>query len=251
MYTNPPSDPYAGQYPAPPPPPTEQTYPVRVPAQTHYHLQDYKTAVHAPVSLVDPYTAMPETFQSSNDYYDPQSIPFHPSDHKPTHIHTPQHYTPQYQEEEEEAVSPEYPMVNRPSYPKESSSSYGPRPVPHNEADFYRPRPYRQDQRQQCNCCCYNPTMTCCSCFCMLIAIAFCAAGIALVIASKVITDKCSAQCIDLITQVASGSESCSTLCGKVAHDAMFYGGIVVAGLAGLSIVWRGMMWVCAGYSRK
>ncbi|KAL0088461.1 hypothetical protein F4703DRAFT_1846266 [Phycomyces blakesleeanus] len=135
---------------------------------------------------------------------------------------------------------------------KETQLELGPKRAPKDEAESYRPRPYSDDRRSSsCNCCCYNPALTCCSCFCMLIAIAFCAGGIAMVVSAKVISDQCSTKCTDLAESIPGNSDPCPTLCGKVAHDALFYGGIVVAGLAGLSIIWRAVMWTCAGYSKR
>ncbi|CAO3615052.1 unnamed protein product [Cunninghamella echinulata] len=133
----------------------------------------------------------------------------------------------------------------------------GPMLAPEDEAKSYQRHddPYERDRRggSGCNCCCYNPAMTCCSCFCMLIAIAFLAAGIALIIASKVIRDKCNNQCGDAMEHAAAYTDAnpCDAVCNTVVHDGMFYGGIVVAGLAGISVVWRLFMWMCAAGSRR
>ncbi|KAI9300047.1 hypothetical protein BJ944DRAFT_273576 [Cunninghamella echinulata] len=133
----------------------------------------------------------------------------------------------------------------------------GPTLAPEDEAKSYQRHddPYERDRRggSGCNCCCYNPAMTCCSCFCMLIAIAFLAAGIALIIASKVIRDKCNNQCGNAMEHAAAYTDAnpCDAVCNTVVHDGMFYGGIVVAGLAGISVVWRLFMWMCAAGSRR
>lgn len=116
-----------------------------------------------------------------------------------------------------------------------------------NEAEGYRPRPYDDKSSKPC-CCCYNPAITCCSFFCLLISVAFCAAGIGLIIASKVVSDKCNNECANVIDQAQN---ACSTVCSKVLHDGMFYGGIVVAGLAAIAIIWKLIMWTCAGYSQR
>lgn len=121
-----------------------------------------------------------------------------------------------------------------------------PMPPPENEPESYRYRPQEEKPRNNC-CCCYNPAITCCSFFCLLISCAFLAAGIALMIASKVVSDKCNNQCGDMIEQAQS---ACGTVCSKVLHDGMFYGGIVVAGLAGIAIIWKLIMWTCAGFSK-
>ncbi|KAI8640235.1 hypothetical protein BD408DRAFT_420151 [Parasitella parasitica] len=120
--------------------------------------------------------------------------------------------------------------------------------APEKEADSYRYRPPQEQRRRGCNCCCYNPAITCCSFFCLLISCAFVAAGIAMIIASKVVSDKCSNQCSS-ITEAAQ--DACGTLCNTVLHNGLFYGGIVVAGLAGIAVVWKLIMWTCAGYSKR
>jgi hypothetical protein len=117
-----------------------------------------------------------------------------------------------------------------------------------NEAESYRPKPYEKERKGGCDCCCYNPAITCCSFFCLLISIAFCCAGIALIIASKVVSDKCNNECANVIDQAQS---ACGTICSKVLHDGMFYGGIVVAGLSAIAIIWKLIMWTCAGYSQR
>lgn len=128
-------------------------------------------------------------------------------------------------------------------------SAYVTKPTlaPENEAESYRPRPYQEPRRSNC-CCCYNPAITCCSFFCLLISISFFAAGVALMIASKVVTDKCNNECANVIDQAQN---ACGTLCSNVLHDGMLYGGAVVAGLAGIAIIWKLVMWTCAGYSKR
>ncbi|KAI8093279.1 uncharacterized protein BX664DRAFT_329365 [Halteromyces radiatus] len=132
----------------------------------------------------------------------------------------------------------------------------GPMMAPEDEAESYRPKQYRHDddRRGGCNCCCYNPAMTCCSCFCFLISLAFLAAGIALMIAAKVIGDKCNTQCGDAVDTAKSygvNAQPCDAICGKVVHDGMFYGGIAVAVLAGIAAIWKIFMWMCAAGSRR
>ncbi|CEG66059.1 hypothetical protein RMATCC62417_02709 [Rhizopus microsporus] len=139
------------------------------------------------------------------------------------------------QEKEEEKRAQYEPYLARPTL------------APENEAEAYRYRPYEQSKSRGCNCCCYNPAMTCCSCFWFLISVAFIVGGIALIIASKVVSDRCNSQCGQLIEQA---QEACGSICSKVVHDAMLYGGIVVAGLAGIAAIWRIVMWTCAGFSK-
>lgn len=132
----------------------------------------------------------------------------------------------------------------------------GPMVAPEDEAEAYRPKYYDRDDRRGsgCNCCCYNPAMTCCSCFCFLISLAFLAGGIALIIAAKVIGDKCNAQCGDVVDKAAAigvSAQPCDAICGKVVHDGMFYGGIAIAGLAAIAAIWKVFMWMCAAGSRR
>ncbi|KAG2214621.1 hypothetical protein INT46_008166 [Mucor plumbeus] len=120
--------------------------------------------------------------------------------------------------------------------------------APEDEAESYKYRPQQEKRGSGCNCCCYNPAITCCSFFCLLISVAFVAAGIAMIIASKVVSDKCSNQC----SSVADAAQNaCDTLCNTVLHDGLLYGGIVVAGLAGIAVIWKLIMWTCAGYSKR
>ncbi|KAI7906591.1 uncharacterized protein BX663DRAFT_497026 [Cokeromyces recurvatus] len=120
-----------------------------------------------------------------------------------------------------------------------------PAPPPENEVESYRYRPSAgytdSNHKRDCCCCCYNPAITCYSFFGLLLSCAFLAAGIALMIASKVITNKCNNSCTD--------TSVCGTVCNKVLHDGLFYGGIVVAGLAAIAVLWKLIMWTCAGYS--
>ncbi|KAK4511473.1 uncharacterized protein ATC70_012688 [Mucor velutinosus] len=120
--------------------------------------------------------------------------------------------------------------------------------APENEAETYKYRPTQEKDRGGCNCCCYNPAITCCSFFCLLVSCAFVAAGVAMMIASKVVRDKCNNQC----SSVAEAAQNaCGTLCNTVLHDGLLYGGAVVAGLAGIAVIWKLIMWTCAGYSKR
>lgn len=122
-------------------------------------------------------------------------------------------------------------------------------PAPEDEKPDYEASRHRQDRQNDRNCCCcYNPALTCCSCFCMLINLVFLAAGIALMVASKVVQDKCNNDCGG---DGSGGLDQCSVLCSTAMHDGLLYGGAVVTGLAGLAVIWRLFMWCCAGYSRK
>ncbi|KAI8385690.1 hypothetical protein BD560DRAFT_443717 [Blakeslea trispora] len=120
--------------------------------------------------------------------------------------------------------------------------------APVNEADGYRVQP-QQESRNSCCCCCYNPAITCCSFFMLLVSCAFLAAGAAMMIASKVVRDKCNNECSNV--SVDSIASTCSTICNKVLHDGLLYGGAVVAGLAAIAIIWKLIMWTCAGYSQR
>ncbi|KAI8328375.1 hypothetical protein BC941DRAFT_445107 [Chlamydoabsidia padenii] len=153
-------------------------------------------------------------------------------------------------------IQPEDPSAYQPAqhkHPYNPNNKSTPMLVPYHEAEAYRPK-YYDDRSSGCNCCCYNPAMTCCSCFCFLISLAFLAGGIALIIAAKVIGDKCNAQCGDVVDKASSygvSAQPCDAICGKVVHDGMFYGGIVVAGLAAIAAIWKIFMWMCAAGSRR
>ncbi|ORZ25347.1 hypothetical protein BCR42DRAFT_6183 [Absidia repens] len=139
---------------------------------------------------------------------------------------------------------------------KKQYAGGGPMMAPEDEAEAYRPKKYQREEHRGggCNCCCYNPAMTCCSCFCFLISLGFLAAGVALIIASKVITDKCNSQCGEAAEKAASygvDENPCDSICGKVVHDGLLYGGIGVTALAGIAVVWRLFMWMCAAGSRR
>ncbi|KAI7856738.1 hypothetical protein BDC45DRAFT_533199 [Circinella umbellata] len=128
----------------------------------------------------------------------------------------------------------------------------GPTLAPEDEAEAYKPKQYkRHEDGGGCNCCCYNPECTCYNCFCWLINLAFLIAGIGLIVASSVIQGKCEGKCDELPDQLPDDAvEGCTTICGKVVHDALFYSGIGIAALAGLAVVWRLVMCICAGSRR-
>jgi hypothetical protein len=241
-------DPYAGQYPTPPP---------LTSLDNNYHPIHYNNN---------------NNNNNNNQHYvnsSPSPIPTHYDNAEFTHYNNTNNdlYTTTYNTQQQEQEDPNslaaYLRREREEYLAHKShkvtpvepihhytpySAAKPTPPPMNEADSYKPRPVYNDKnnRDCCTvCCCYNPAMTCCSCFCMLFSLAFVAAGIALMVASKIMEEKCSYQCDGLIPQA-----QCGTICSTVLHDGMFYGGIVVAGLAALSVVWKIIRWTCAGCSR-
>ncbi|KAG2213486.1 hypothetical protein INT47_009160 [Mucor saturninus] len=303
-------DPFAGQYPPPPPlqsPVTEEpVFAAPVYSSPAYHTppahtppvhQSYAPAQQQP-TYTAPYTAPQQTYTPPaqeayvpppTSYYQAQNYYHHNVDEE-RHVglnefHNEQSslddYLRQEREEymkhepkkEETKTIPFYkeevmgneepektPMVQQPAAMsrkerkrlEKQKLEYQPYVVkptlaPENEADSYKLRPYAQEKKSPC-CCCYNPAITCCSFFCLLISVAFLAAGVAMMIASKVVTDKCNNQCADIIDQAQN---ACGTICSKVLHDGMLYGGIVVAALAGIAIVWKLIMWTCAGYSKR
>ncbi|KAI9489574.1 hypothetical protein BDB00DRAFT_842559 [Zychaea mexicana] len=145
------------------------------------------------------------------------------------------------------------PMVQQ-NYSKQNTSRprpAGPTLAPDDEADAYHPKTYqRHEDGGGCNCCCYNPECTCCGCYCMILSLAFLAAGIALIVAASVIQDKCDNQCGNIPDQLDSTVSACGTVCEKVVHDGLFYGGIGVTALAGIAVLWRLIMCMCAAGSR-
>ncbi|KAI9281227.1 hypothetical protein BC943DRAFT_135232 [Umbelopsis sp. AD052] len=101
------------------------------------------------------------------------------------------------------------------------------------------PQPYKPPRQQSSGCCCYCPALTCCSCFCMLISLAFVAAGIAMIVYAKVAVQSCPTCDSTHFTSVCNA-------CNTVLYDGLFYGGIAVASLAGIGVVWRLFMWICS-----
>lgn len=299
-HTDPHPDPYANQYPPPPPlateyrntnegytspapvsnayvAPIQQTYspsshqqgylsqgPQSSPALSLNDRQEIAAAGHR-----DRYED-PSSFQSvpmnepkahSGHSMDPQAMKM--DDYRQTERHE-QLYNDAHQQygggyyvdyhEEPDLTNSHTPMVHGNNYNKKYPT--GPMMAPENEADAYRPKVYQREEhrRSGCNCCCYNPAMTCCSCFCFLISLGFLAAGIALIIASKVITDKCNTQCGEAAEKAASygvDDNPCDSICGKVVHDGLLYGGIGVTALSGIAVIWRLFMWMCAAGSRR
>lgn len=307
MYNTSHPDPFAGQYPPPPPlqtPVTEEptfstpafstpvyhTPPVHTPP-AHQNYQPYSQDVYA----AQPYVTAPTqlTHQEAyvpppTNYYQPQNY-YNAAPDEERHVqgindyHNEQNSLDEYLRQEreeymkhevpkteeiknipyykEEIDEPEKtPMVQKPILSRKERKKLekqqleykpyvvAPTLAPENEADSYKPKPYKENEKSGCNCCCYNPAITCCSFFCLLISVAFLAAGVAMMIASKVVTDKCNNKCADIIDQAQN---ACGTICSKVLHDGMLYGGIVVAALAAIAIIWKIIMWTCAGYSKR
>lgn len=291
-------DPFAGQYPPPPPlqsPITEEPLfstpvyhhtPVHTPP-IHQNYQDIyapqpHVTVPTPITHQETYIPPSATYHQSHNYYNTnQDEERHVQGVNDYHNEQSSldNYLRQEREEymkhevskkdevknipyyKEEIDEPEkIPMVQKPAMGRKERKrlekqklEYVPYIVkptlaPENESDSYKPIHHRQEEKSGCNCCCYNPAITCCSFFCLLISIAFLAAGVAMMIASKVVTDKCNNQCADIIDQAQN---ACGTVCSKVLHDGMFYGGIVVAALSAIAIIWKIIMWTCAGYSKR
>lgn len=252
-------DPYAGQYPTPPPPPPEE-YPVQ------HTATDYAQPVYPPVGYVRPPVdyARPEPppIQSappgpSVNYARPAEAIRSPSVY--SNSDRDYYHEPTYLPEEEEEPKTDNKKArrffssstptNKPAAPllAPEPERRGPQPAPADEKPSYQQKTPYDDEERGRSCCCYNPALTCCSVFGMLVSLAFLAAGIALMIASKVVQDKCSG-CSD--TSFTSGD--CNAIeCSTTLHDGLLYGGAVVTGLAGIAVIWRLMMWCCTGYSSR
>jgi hypothetical protein len=84
-------------------------------------------------------------------------------------------------------------------------------------------------------CCCFGISF--CSCLWTIVLLVFLGAGIALIVASKIVQDKC--------TSSEGYRETNVTLCGQVLHDGFLYGGIAIAGLSALIVIWRLVRWTC------
>lgn len=310
MYHNS-GDPYAGQYPMPPPAPEQYQAPAATstPPASSSNYYPPSSTYYTPQHVTEPdyFQRQPEPYPSYHrDSYEPQH---HRASYEPQHhqaSYEPQHqtsYDPQiyhphpntsyYIEElDESSATPETPIVEKHNanssspaaaasnespkkkgggwhpfkrhnkqepdveeqlQPKPAPPVVGPRPAPEDEKPTYKPSA-GPEPRRGASCCCYNPALTCCSVFWMLVSIAFLAGGIALMVASKIVTDKCNNECgggNDTSDGGISLPDNCTILCSNVLHDGLLYGGAVVTGLAGIAVIWKLFMWCCAGYSRR
>lgn len=300
MYNTTHPDPFAGQYPPPPPiqsPVTEEpifTAPAGfatppagfvAPAFAEPVYADYHTPHNQ--AYPDYHTPQDSYVPPPSTYYPPQQSYYHTPDEERQvegvtdyHNNNDQNSLDEYLRQEREEymkhenkvdVYKDAALVNEPErVPMVQNSPVGrkerkrleklekqnlnyepylakPTVAPQHEEEGYKhQRPYEEKKSPMC--CCYNPAITCCSFFCLLISVAFLAAGVAMMIASKVVTDKCNNQCSNVIDQAQN---ACDKLCSKVLHDGMLYGGVVVAALAGIAILWKLIMWTCAGYSKR
>ncbi|KAI8142077.1 hypothetical protein BJV82DRAFT_617089 [Fennellomyces sp. T-0311] len=297
-------DPYAGQYPKPPPPPEslstatpgstyypqQQYFPeqqawsdYRQPSHQEYH-QPATQEYHRPSHDFQYHTPAPQDYQRpSQDYQQPSTQNYHPTPASQDYYHRqsydPATYYPHpntnyYTEELDAPSSPNTPIIPKPETtppkdeeeepkPKKKAGGWfkkakvestpppppaAPQPAPEDEKPTYAPPNDPERAGGGFNCCCYNPEMTCCNFFCMLIAIGFLAGGIALMVASKIVNDRCNNECGGSAEETLS---NCTVLCNTVLHKALLYGGAAVTGLAGLAVVWRLVMCCCAGFSRK
>lgn len=112
----------------------------------------------------------------------------------------------------------------------------GQKPTAHaaNDPESYLPKPYVESRRGGL---CHG--MSCCSIFCLLISVAFIVAGAVLTIYAKVAKGNCD-QALQGNKQVAQ------PMCDTVLYDALFYGGIAVMILAGITTLWRLFTCMCA-----
>ncbi|KAI7850643.1 hypothetical protein BDC45DRAFT_518171 [Circinella umbellata] len=134
--------------------------------------------------------------------------------------------------------------------PQEQPILSGPKPAPVDEKPSYqRPAHDPEDGRGLRNaCCCYNPALTCCSFFWMLFSAAILAGGVAMMIASKVVQDRCNNECGGGADETIG---SCTVLCNEVLHQALLWGGLAIMVLASISVIWRLFTWCCAGCARN
>ncbi|KAI7893436.1 uncharacterized protein EV154DRAFT_549997 [Mucor mucedo] len=87
-------------------------------------------------------------------------------------------------------------------------------------------RPPLPAQHRRSGCCCLGISF--CACIWTIILALFFLAGIGLIVATKIIGDKC--------TDTAG-------ICGQLLHDGFLYGGIAIAGTSALIIAWRVLRW--------
>jgi hypothetical protein len=143
-----------------------------------------------------------------------------------------------YPYQNEELMYPS-PMMIQPMFNHQQSSALF-SPPPHN---FIPPFPLMQNHssnpsmvrppnKHRQGCCCFGISF--CACICTIILALFFLAGIGLIVATKIIGDKCTDN---------------TGICGQVLHDGFLYGGIVLAGTSALIIIWRIIRWY--GYTRS
>lgn len=152
-------------------------------------------------------------------------------------------------------MRPPPPMFNSPSNPMFSprpQSFLPPPPFPppppmmqnqsSNPSMLRPPQPMMMPEKypNHRNSCCFGVSF--CAFFWTLILLVFLFGGVALIVASKIIGDKCSAD--------ESYKSSNPTLCKQIFHDGFMYGGIVVAGLSLLIVLWRIVRWIWGGSDR-
>ena len=114
-----------------------------------------------------------------------------------------------------------------------------PPPLLHNQSSnpsMIRPVPMMMntnDEYQTRGGCCLGVSF--CAFLWTLVLFLFMLAGIGLIVATKILGDKCYAS--------SDYKNTNSVLCGQLLHDAFLYGGIAVAGLSLLIILWRIIIW--------
>ncbi|KAI8378832.1 hypothetical protein EDC96DRAFT_493351 [Choanephora cucurbitarum] len=117
------------------------------------------------------------------------------------------------------SIAPAPPLIMRPSLPHSM-----PPPMIINSNEKYNDRMG----------CCYR--ISCCSLIWTLLLIALFLGGVALIIVSILIGNRCNAD---------NYATDNSTLCTQTFHDGFLYGGVVIAGLTALIVVWRLLKWFC------
>ncbi|GAA5815560.1 hypothetical protein MFLAVUS_009072 [Mucor flavus] len=219
----------------------------------------------------DPYSQQPEPYMPQPDPYMQQQQPERYNSQQPDPFRADQlaygpmdthddpyrhHHRPEpmyygnaqpFRKSEELYPSPmQPPMFNQPhqrnsalfSPPPPSHTSFVPAPfgmMPNQSSNpsMMRPPPMvmSNDIRRQGSCCC---GISFCSVISVIFLILFLFAGVGLIVATKILGDKC---------MVDAYKESNQTVCGKILHDGFLYGGIVVAGISALILVWKIVRW--------
>lgn len=87
--------------------------------------------------------------------------------------------------------------------------------------------------------------MTCCGLIGLILALALTAAGIAMIIYARILPSSCGDVCNPLNRIPGSEVSSCSNACSTVVYDILFYGGIGVAVLGAVAVLWR-LMCCCS-----
>ncbi|KAG2237830.1 hypothetical protein BDF21DRAFT_408264 [Thamnidium elegans] len=191
----------------------------------------------------------PDPFRVDQLAYGPMDTQDDPYRHH--HRPEPMYYgnAQPFRKSEELYPSPMQPPMFNQSHQR-NSALFSPPPPPHtnfvpapfgmipnqsSNPSMMRPQPppmgINNDMRRQ-GFCCFGISF--CSAVSMTILTLLLFAGVGLIVATKILGDKC---------MVDEYKERNQIVCGEMLHNGFLYGGIVVAGLSGLVLIWKLVRW--------